>query len=384
MQFDCILCHYGEIALKGKNKCFFEKKLKENLCQILKISPKNIQIWNDRFVINFYDSSILEKLSFVFGLNSFSPAFSCQSNIKEIETKIINILKNQPFQFAKFKVATTRSDKKFPLTSLEANRHFGGLIKKLTQAQVDLENPEITFFLEITHSTTFIYFQKIKGPGGLPVGSQDKTLVLLSGGIDSPVAAYLLLKRGAEVNFIHFHSYPFVSIDSVEKVKKIVVSLLPYAIKTKLIVIPFGEIQKEILKKCSAKNRVLLYRRLMLRISEEVAKEEKILSLTTGENLGQVASQTMVNLAVLNEAVKILILRPLLGFDKEEIINLAKKINTYQISILPQDDCCSLFLPKFPATKAKLEEIKKEEKNLSIKSLVKKALKSKEVFKFYA
>jgi len=246
---------------------------------------------------------------------------------------------------------------------------------KKSKVRVDLKNPDITCFIELVEKYAFLYLEKIKGWGGLPVGVSGKAISLLSGGIDSPVASFLAMKRGLNLIFLHFHALPYTNKASIDKVKKIVETLNKFQPKLKLYLVPFAEIQKEILLKTPSPLRVIFYRRMMFRIAEKIAEKEKIKAIITGENLGQVASQTLENLKVIEKATNLLVLRPLIGEDKLEIIEKAKEIGTYDISILPYQDCCSRFLPEHPQTKANLEVVEKAERKLRVENLIKKALK---------
>src|SRR3989338_9749285 len=285
-----------------------------------------------------------------------------------------------------FRITAQRSNKNYPLISQEINEKIGKyILTKLrhrmskSKVCVKLTDPDINCHIEIIEKCAFIYLEKIPGPGGMPVGTGGKALALLSGGIDSPAAAYYLLKRGVRVDFIHFHSMPYTSPASVEKVKKLAGILNKYQSNSKIFLIPFADIQKEIMMKVPEKLRVIFYRRLMMKIAEEIAKKENYLALITGESVGQVASQTLENMKAIEDAVKIPVLRPLCGFDKEEIINKARDIGTYAISILPHDDCCTRFVPKHPEIRAKLNEVKQAEKNMEVKKLIKKSLDKMEI-----
>lgn len=380
-----VVCHYHEIGLKGKNRDFFEKKLVENIKKAIK--PEFFD-WVKRFpgrvVIKLSEKGkecqkeVKRNLDYVFGISYFAFAKALKPELKEIKKIAFELVSAKKGKT--FKIETKRSDKKFPYSSSKVNEIVGEFVlKKLKDKKVKLENPKIICFVEILPKIVFVYTEKIKGLGGLPVTTAGKVVSLLSGGIDSPVASFLMQKRGAKIIFVHFHAYPYTSKASIEKARKIVEILNRYQFASKLYLVPFAEIQKEILLNSQAKFRVILYRRIMFKIAEVIAKKEKALGLVTGESLGQVASQTLENVQVINEAVSLPVFRPLIGMDKEEIINLAKKINTYEISILPHEDCCSRFIPKHPATKADLEEIKKEEKKLASRQLISKAIKESEV-----
>lgn len=380
-----IICHYGEIGLKGKNRKFFEEQLIINIKLALKGAGfECVKRISGRILIKLKNDSnwglIKEKLKKVFGIVNFSLAVCCQPDIEEIKKTAFELLSDRKFKT--FKIEARRADKKFYLTSQQINELVGEYIRKELKKKVDLENPDITCFVEIVEQYAFLYIEKISGSGGLPVGVSGKAVVLLSGGIDSPVASWYSIKRGLKVVFLHFHAYPYTNKSSIEKVNQIVNILKEYQPNSRLYLVPFGEIQKNILLNTPASLRVILYRRFMVRIAKEVAKKEKAKAIVTGENLGQVASQTIENISVVEEAVNLPILRPLIGFDKQEIIKKAKEIDTFDISILPDQDCCSRFLPQHPSTKADLKEIKNAEKKLNIKSLIKEALKRREVVYF--
>ena len=382
---DFVVCHYHEIGLKGKNRDFFEKKLVENIKKALK--PEFFD-WVKRFpgriVLKLTEKGsknskkIEQNLNYVFGISYFAFAKATKPQLKEIKKTALELISTQ--RGKTFKIETKRSDKKFPYSSQKVNELVGEYILNHTKDKtVKLENPKITCFIEILPKIAFLYIEKIKGLGGLPVTTAGKVVSLLSGGIDSPVASFLVQKRGAKIIFVHFHAYPYTSKVSIEKVEKIVEILNRYQFTSKLYLVPFAEIQKEILLKTQAKFRVILYRRMMFKIAETIAKKEGAHALVTGESLGQVASQTLENMGVIEEAVKMPVFRPLIGKDKEEIIQIAKKIGTYEISILPHEDCCARFIPKHPETKAKIGDIKKEEKKLEIKTLIQEGIKNAEI-----
>jgi len=382
-----IICHYSEIGLKGKNRRFFEEKLVENIKRVLdSLWLKRVKRISGLLLVELTREGIENKekikefLKNVFGIAYFAFALKCEQDIEIIEQKALEILKKE--EFRSFKISAKRSQKDFPLTSQEINERVGEYIiekiknqKSKIKIAVDLKNPDIICFIEIVEKYAFLYAEKISGQGGLPVGVSGKGVSLLSGGIDSPVASFYAQKRGIELVFLHFTSYPFAKKSSLEKVKKIVKVLNRFQSRAKLYLVPFTDIQREILLKTKAKLRVVLYRRMMFRIAELIAKKEKAKVLITGENIGQVASQTIENLSTIEEAVNLLVLRPLAGFDKQEIVNKAREIGTFDISIMKGDDCCQRFLPKYPETKADLKEAKREEEKIDIKGLIEKALK---------
>ena len=379
-----IICHYHEIGLKGKNRKVFEEVLVKNIKQVIPPEYLNyVKRISGRILIELtkqgegQQKKIIKSLKNIFGIAYFAFAVLVKQDIKSIQNKACQLLKKE--RFKTFKTETKRANKNFPLTSQEINEKIGAKICNTLNKKVDLKNPEITCFIEIVEKFAFIYLKKHKGPGGLPVGSSGKGILLLSGGIDSPVAAFYALKRGISLNFIHFHAQPYTNKASIEKVIELIKVLKKFQPIVKLYLVPFGKAQQEILLKTPDKLRVVLYRRLMVRIAEKIAQKEKAKALITGDSIGQVASQTLENLGVIQEAVNLPIIRPLACLDKEEIIQKAKKIGTYEISILPHQDCCARFLPKHPETKADLEKVKKAEKKLNIKKLIEGALKNTKI-----
>jgi tRNA uracil 4-sulfurtransferase len=377
-----IVIHYNEIALKGKNRVFFEQKLKENIKRALRgLGVKKINRTESRILVEIEKdnmSEALERLGDVFGASSFSPALAVENDLKEMEKGALSMA--QMAAGKTFKIETKRSYKQFPLESMEISREIGGYILKKTGLKVDVKNPDITVRLEVLKDKTFIYSQKIKGAGGLPLGTSGKMLVLISGGIDSPVASYLMMKRGADLDFIHFHSYPFTDKASIEKAEELIKILNRNKNGGRLYLAPIIDFQKEVVKNSDPKYRIILYRRLMYKVAEMLAMKLGGKALVSGDNLGQVASQTIENLAVVGHDIAIPIMRPLIGFDKEEIVALAKKIGTYEVSIEHHDDCCSIFAPKNPATKSRLNDIMEEEKKIQMSRWVEQVLQTVEVW----
>lgn len=378
-----VICHYHEIGLKGKNRRFFEEKLVENIKKAL---PKSFFEFgkriSGRIMVKLTEKGakkqkqIVKALKNVFGIAYFALAQTSEQKIGAIKKKTLLLLKEKKFKT--FRISTQRSKKEFPLTSQQVNEKVGKLIVKNLKKRVNLENPDLTCFIEIVERYAFLYLKKIRGWGGLPVGTSGKAVVLLSGGIDSPVAAFWTMKRGIKIIFLHFHAHPYTSKASIEKAKRIVETLNKFQFSSKLYLIPFADIQKEILLKTPAKLRVVLYRRFMLQIAQKIAKKEKALAIATGESVGQVASQTLENIKAIEEVTKLPVLRPLIGLDKEEIIKKAREIGTFEISILPHQDCCARFLPAHPETKAQSKEVKLAEKKLNIQKLIKAAIKDSE------
>ena len=369
----CALIHYHEIGLKGKNRAFFESKLKDNIKKTLNGLPYyRVQRISGRLLVHLREDSpweeIRDRLEKVFGTSYLAQAWITDLDTEKIKEELWLLLKDK--EFTSFKINTKRAQKDFPLNSMEINREIGEYILQKSAKRVDLTEPDITCHLELVERYTIIYFAKIRGPGGLPVSSGGKVAVLLSGGLDSPVAAYKMLKRGCQAIFIHFHSYPFTDRESQQKVKEIVEILSKYQFHSRLYLVSFAELQQKIVATAPPSLRVILYRRYMLRIAQYIASRERALALVTGDSLGQVASQTLQNISVISHAVQIPILRPLIGEDKQDIINWAKGIGTYEISISPHQDCCALFLPKQPETKARLNQIEEAEHLIGIDDII--------------
>jgi len=392
MEFDTILCHYAEVGLKLGNRRFFENWLRQNIKAALNRTIPNkkftVQRLYGRIMIELDDDPIINQeeitqaLSNTFGLAYFAFAKYVAQEIKGIREMALAALQDK--EFDTFKIKTRRPDQQFLFTAQQVNEDVGAFILSKMDKTVQLKDPDITCYIDIVQGAVYIYTEKIPGPGGLPTGANGKVVGLLSGGIDSPVASILAMKRGAAVTFVHFHSVPLTTEESIEKVKQITTVLSHYQSRIHLYLVALTPIQKEIMVKTKEKYRIILYRRFMFRIAEIIAHKEKARALVTGESLGQVASQTLDNIAVIEAVNSMPILRPLIGLDKLEIINLAKDYGTYDISILPDQDCCSLFLPKSPATKAKKQFIEAEEENLAVDNLVQDAIDSIEIIKILA
>lgn len=375
----------GEIALKGLNRGYFEDRL---IKQIIK-NIKDIgyeKIYKDIGKIYIegnsdYYSSIINRLKKVFGLVYISPCIRVAKNMDDIGNAAIYAMNEaiQKSQIDTFKVDTNRSDKNFPLKSPEVSSKIGGaILSEIKDLKVDVHNPDLYLYIDIKEYA-YIYTERIKAYGGMPVGTSGKGLLLLSGGIDSPVAGFMMAKRGLAISCVHFHSYPFTSERAEEKVKDLAKILTRYTGKIRFFSINILEIQKEINEKCPEKEMTIISRRFMMRIGEKIAQHNKYDALITGESLGQVASQTIQGISVTNSAVDIPILRPLIGMDKLEIVRISEDIETYETSILPFEDCCTVFLPKHPVTKPKVENIEDSEKSLDIDTLVADAINNMKV-----
>lgn len=380
-----VLVHYHEIALKGRNRPSFILKLIRNLQTVCKgLAVSQVKSLPGRVRMQLDDEKnwpeLRSRIERVFGIANFSCSQSTPREIEALKTAILDSLGS--VRCASFRVFTRRADKTFSLTSQEINREIGTAIQRRYGFPVDLENPELTIYIELLPDEAFFYTERFPGPGGLPVGISGRVAALISGGIDSPVAAHRMMKRGCQVVFVHFHSYPYLNKTSQEKVIELVQHLTRYQFVSQLYLVPFGEVQREVVLGAPAPLRVVLYRRLMMRIVQELARKSKARALITGESLGQVASQTLENLLVVEEASELPILRPLIGMDKDEIIRQAQEIGTYETSIIPDQDCCQLFIPKRPAVRTTVDQIKKVEARLDIERLVKLALEKTEQQRF--
>lgn len=380
-----VLLHYQEVGLKGKNRSFFERKLVDNIGSALSdVDHINVRSISGRILVGLTAESNIEamseRLERVFGLSSFSPAIERPAQMDALIEGAIELANVASFRT--FRVRARRGNSSFPETSQTVNERVGQALKDHTYATVDLKNAEWTCYIELVTNKAYMYSEKIPGPGGLPVGSSGRVLALLSGGIDSPVAAWQIAKRGASVDFIHFHGQPFSDPSSVRQATRLTKQLKPWVGRSRLWLVPFGSIQSEIVKAAPQELRIVLYRRFMMRIAEALAAREGAEALVTGESLGQVASQTLPNLKATNEVVEDLpVLRPLIGHDKIEIEAIAKRIGTYEISIDPHQDCCVLFIPRKVATAAKSIDLQKAESDLDVEGLVHKGLDGTELAK---
>jgi len=380
-----VLVRYHEVALKKGNRPYFVGMLRRNLDFSLRdLGLKEIRRLPGRLLLNFGEEANQEeigrRIQRIFGVANFSFVERTPPDLRLLKDRVLASLDGR--QFSSFRVQTKRGDKNFSLTSPEINRQVGAAVKAKSGARVDLENAELTISIEILPHDAFFGFDKVNGPGGLPVGVTGRTLSLISGGIDSPVAAYRMMQRGCRVIFVHFHSSPYLDKTSQEKTRALVQLLTRYQFFSRLYLVAFGEVQRQIVASVSRPLRVVLYRRMMVRIAEAIAKKEKARALVTGESLAQVASQTLDNLAVIENAASILILRPLVGMDKQEIIDQARRIGTFDTSIIPDQDCCQLFVPPHPATKAKLPDVEEAEARLDVQALTQLGVEEAEIEEF--
>ncbi len=377
-----ILIKYGELTTKKANRNLFVNYLYQNICD--KLKDYNVKIIKNRVRMYIETSDnideIVEILSKIFGIHSIVIAYKVDTNTEVIKENVLEIIKT--IDFKTFKVETKRCDKNFEIPSMEFNNIIGGLIlKNKDNIKVDVHNPEYTLKIEIRDSYTYIYSKEIKGAGGYPTGVAGKGLLMLSGGIDSPVSGYLAMKRGIKLECIYFESPPHTSIQAKNKVKKLVEILTNYQCEIKLNVVNFTKIQEEIYKNIDPSYMITIMRRMMYRISEKVMKKHNLLVLINGESVGQVASQTLTSMQVINNVTNVPVIRPVACLDKLEIIDIAKKINTYETSILPYEDCCTIFLPKHPVINPELEKAIKFENSFDYKKLIDEAVENIETIR---
>ncbi|WP_099158783.1 tRNA uracil 4-sulfurtransferase ThiI [Virgibacillus ndiopensis] len=385
MQYDHILIRYGEMALKGKNIKKFIVKLQENIRHKLKDFPEvKVKRTQGRMFVLLHGQDpepILERCKDIFGIQSLSLAIKVINEEEKIKEAALFALNNSE-HVKTFKVSVKRINKDFPVRSQEMNQLVGGHLLINTEGYtVDVHNPDLEVKIEIRNEATYITSSVIAGSGGLPVGTSGKSLLLLSGGIDSPVAGYLAMKRGVEIEAIHFHSPPFTSERAKQKVLDLAQKLTKYGNSINVHLVPFTKLQQQIFKDMPDGYAMTVMRRIMLRISETVCRNEAILSMTNGESLGQVASQTMESMNVINEVTNYPIIRPLVAMDKNDIIKISRKINTYDISIRPYEDCCTIFVPKSPKTKPKRDKVNYFESQVDYSELLREAIEGIEVVK---
>jgi thiamine biosynthesis protein ThiI len=369
----CAVVHYHEISLKGGNRPLFIRRLARNLVQATAgCGVRGVRRLPGRLVLDLAPDAdglaLRERLATVFGVVNFALGVSVPPRIEAIRQAVLALLAGR--QFASFRITARRTFKVFPMTSEAVNRDVGALVLQHFPTRVDLTAPALTVRIELLPAEALVHVERTAGPGGLPVGMSGRVVSLLSGGIDSPVAARRLQKRGCEVEFVHFHSAPYLPDTSQRKVRALVERLVRHQFVARLWLVAFGEIQREVVLAVPPPLRVVVYRRLMARIAEAVAGRAGALALVTGESLGQVASQTLENLCRTTEVVALPVLRPLIGCDKEEIVREAQAIGTYEISIEPDQDCCTLFVPRHPETRAGREAVEAAEARLPVARLV--------------
>jgi thiamine biosynthesis protein ThiI len=382
--------HYLEIALKGKNRPWFVSRLVRNLrAAMADLDVAGVRSLSGRIEVTLGSTAdpqeVGDRIRHTFGIANYSYAhraalkgsatssgvrqgFSPADELGAIADAILGDLRDRAPRT--FRVSARRADKRFPLTSPEIEREIGGRIKSAKGWTVDLDDPELVIHVEMLTSDVFYFFGKERGAGGLPTGTAGRVACLLSGGIDSPVAAWRIMKRGCVVTFVHFHSYPVLSRASIDKAKQLVQLLTRYQQRSRLYIVPFGDLQQQVLLSVPGPMRVVIYRRLMMRIAERIARARGAQALVTGEVVGQVASQTLENISVIGSVATLPVFRPLIGMDKEEITAEAQRLGTYPISIIPDQDCCTLFTPRHPATRARPADVQKAEAALPMDEIV--------------
>ncbi len=377
-----ILIKYGELTTKKDNRKTFIKTLETNIKNKIKDLYTNITKTMSRMYITYdevNEEEILKNLKKIFGIHSIVICDKVNTNEDDIKNKVLEILKDK--QFKTFKVSTKRSDKTFKYTSMEFNNIIGGLVLKNFECKVDVHNPELNLEIEIRQEGTFIYNKEFEGLGGYPVGIQGKGLLMLSGGIDSPVAGYLALKRGVNIECLYFESPPHTSLNAKNKVLKLAEILNDYSGTIKVHVVPFTKIQEEIYKNIPGNYNITIMRRMMYRIAERFGKRKNCKIIINGESIGQVASQTLNSMVVINSVTNMPVIRPVACLDKLEIIEISKKINTYETSILPYEDCCTIFVPKHPIINPSLETAIEYEKLINYEELINECIKNIETIK---
>src|SRR3954466_360929 len=372
-----IVVHYQEIALKGNNRPWFIARLVRNLrLATSDLGVREVRVLMGRIEVLLDGDAawpaVRDRLRRVFGVANFAQAGRAPLDVDAIASAILNDLIGIADPRT-FRVSARRADKRFPLTSPQIEREVGGRIKEARGWTVDLDDPEFTIHVEALSHDAFYSFGKERGAGGLPIGASGRVACLLSGGIDSPVAAWRMMRRGCRVLFVHFHSYPILSRASQEKARELAQSLARFQFRSRIFMVPFGEIQQRVVLAVAPPLRVVIYRRLMMRIAERIAMANRAHALVTGEVVGQVASQTLENMATIGDVVTLPVLRPLVGMDKEEITAEAIRLGTYPISIIPDQDCCTLFTPRHPATKARRSDVERAEEGLPIDEIVQQA-----------
>ena len=376
---EVLLVRFGEIFLKGLNRPYFIRMLVEHVKAAVKEINGHVWVSDSRvFVSDMTDmGECIRRVTKVFGVHSVCPAVEMEKDdLQAICDKALTLMQGKK---GSFKVSARRSDKRYPLDSPQINAEVGGYVFTNSEnLTVDVHNPEHTLYVEI-RDMCYMYTESILAVGGMPIGTNGRATLLLSGGIDSPVAGYMIAKRGVKISAVHFHSYPYTSDRAKEKVLTLAKKLSEYCGETRVHVVPFTEIQMAIHEKCQEEYTTLIMRRFMMRISEAIAKKERAQALITGESIGQVASQTMEALATTDMVVEMPVFRPLIGFDKQEIIEIAKKIDTMETSCLPYEDCCTVFTPRHPATHPKMERILAGENKLDSEAMILRALENTEI-----
>ena len=382
-----VLVRYHEIALKGRNQPMFVKHLTENLRRAT-VGTGVERVWSERMGLHMQladDASwpaVRDRVRKVFGGVKFALARKVPAEYDAIAEAVAAAADET--SFATFRITSNRAHKRFPLTSRDLNVRLGDLVRERTGARVDLHNAEVEFHIDVAANDAYVYLDGESGAGGLPVNTAGKVTVLMSGGIDSPVAAWRMLRRGCRAILVHFHSFPLVEARSREKARDLAEIINGYQFDTRLYLVPFADVQRRLILTVPPRLRVVAYRRFMVRIAEAIAKNEGARALVTGESLGQVSSQTLQNMATVGEVASLPILRPLVGMDKQEIIEQAQAIGSFDTSILPDEDCCTLFVPRSPSTAVHSYEITPYEDELDIPALVRQAVEESDVVDYHA
>ena len=377
-----VVVHYGELALKGRNRPWFLSALVKSIRSALRgLDVGSVKPMVGRIIIRLGPrdqwDEVRDRLARLPGIGNFARAIHAAPDLQAIGAAVADAVRGRSAE--NFRVTARRADKRFPVPSPDIEREVGRRVQQATGWPVNLDHPQTVIRIEVLTSDAFFYFERQQGLGGLPIGTSGKVMCLLSGGIDSPVAAWRMIRRGCRASFVHFHSYPILSHTSQDKARELVRTLTSYQLRSRLFLVPFGGVQQQVVVTVPAPLRVVVYRRLMLRIAEQLAARAGARALVTGDAVGQVASQTIANLDVVGSVATLPLLRPLIGFDKEEITLQAQRLGTYETSIVPDEDCCTLFTPRFPSTRASREEVERAERELDIAALVERATSEAEV-----
>jgi thiamine biosynthesis protein ThiI len=372
-----VIAHYQEIALKGKNRPWFLHRLLRNMRFALgDLDVPEVRTPMGRLEVVLRNEAdwpeVRDRLGRMFGLANFSLAHRVPLDLEVLADALVKDLPAGPVD--SFRMAVRRADKRFPIPSPDVERMLGRRVQDARGWKVDLSHPALTIGVELLPKEAFYYFGKLPGPGGLPMGTAGRVVALMSGGIDSPVAAWRMMKRGCNATLVHFHSYPFLSRTSQDKARDLARLLTRYQLRARLYLVPFGELQRQITLSVAGPLRVVIYRRMMFRIAERIARLRGAHGLVTGEAVGQVASQTLENLSAIGEATGLQVFRPLIGMDKEEITAEAERLGSYSISIIPDEDCCTLFTPRHPVTSARRQDISAAEQTLPVQEMVNAAV----------
>ena len=388
---EILLAKYGEIILKGGNRPRFESILMNNIVNAVRnVAKVKARLSQATIYVEVLEEGktdlVLDRMSKIFGIVSVTKAAVCDKDMQSVKLTAKEYLKDDLTPGKKFKVETRRSDKSFPLNSIDISRDVGGYLHdEYPELVVDVHEPDVTVKVEIRERAAYVYCaeNKVKGQGGMPIGTGSRATLLLSGGIDSPVAGHMIAKRGVEINAVNFFSFPYTSERAKEKVIELASILARYTSKINLYIVPFTEIQLQIREHCPEEHMTLLMRRFMMRITERIAKKTKSLALITGESVGQVASQTLAALDVTNAVIDMPVLQPLIGMDKIEVVDRSREIGTFDTSILPYEDCCTVFTPKHPTVNPKRANIERSESHLDVEKLIEEALDGVEMIEVY-